>query len=99
VRPAYWLADTFTNQWLDRGLIDGFLHAVARISSSVGGLLRNYFDKPVVNGIGDFFGEGTKWLGRNLKVIQTGRIQQYMLMAIILIFTTMFYLLYRVLQP
>jgi len=99
VRPAYWLADTFTNQWLDRGLIDGFLHAVARISSSMGGLLRNYFDKPVVNGIGDFFGEGTKWLGRNLKVIQTGRIQQYMLMAIILIFTTMFYLLYRVLQP
>jgi len=99
VRPAYWLADTFTNQWLDRGLIDGFLHSVARISSSMGGLLRNYFDKPVVNGIGDFFGEGTKWLGRNLKVIQTGRIQQYMLMAIILIFTTMFYLLYRVLQP
>jgi NADH-quinone oxidoreductase subunit L len=99
VRPAIWLADTFTNKWLDRGLIDGILHGVARIASSVGTVLRNYFDKPVVNGSGDVVGEGTKKLGRNLRVIQTGRIQQYLLMALILVFTTMFYVVYRVVQP
>jgi NADH-quinone oxidoreductase subunit L len=99
VRPAIWLADTFTNKWLDQGLIDGILHGVARIASSVGTVLRNYFDKPVVNGFGDVVGEGTKKLGRNLRVIQTGRIQQYLLMALILVFTTMFYVVYRVVQP
>jgi NADH-quinone oxidoreductase subunit L len=99
VRPAYWLADTFTNQWIDRGLIDGILHGVSRVAFKLGGILRNYFDKPVVNGIGDFFGEGTKRVGRNIKVIQTGRVQQYLIMAIILICSSMFYLLYRVLQP
>jgi NADH-quinone oxidoreductase subunit L len=99
VRPAIWLADTFTNKWLDRGLIDGILHGVARIASSVGSIFRNYFDKPVVNGFGDVVGEGTKKLGRNLRVIQTGRIQQYLLMALILVFTTVFYVVYRALQP
>ena len=58
VRPAYWLADTFTNQILDRGIIDGILHFIARIASNVGHIFRNYFDKPVVNGFGDFVGEG-----------------------------------------
>ena len=99
VRPAIWLADTFTNKWLDRGLIDGFLHGVARVASNVGSIFRNYFDKPVVNGFGDVVGEGTKKLGRNLRVIQTGHIQQYLLMALILVFTTVFYVLYQALQP
>ncbi len=98
VRPAYWLADTFTNQILDRGIIDGILHFIARLSSSVGGILRNYFDKPVVNGFGDFVGEGIKRIGRNLKVIQTGKVQQYLLMALLLAFSAMFYFVFAYLQ-
>ncbi|MEJ2598351.1 MAG: NADH-quinone oxidoreductase subunit L [Anaerolineales bacterium] len=50
VRPAIWLSEVFTSLWLDRQLIDGFLHAVAALSLSIGSGLRNYFDKPVVNG-------------------------------------------------
>lgn len=96
VRPAYWFADTFTNQWLDRGLIDGILHGVARVLYSLGGIFRNYFDKPVINGFGDFMGEGTKKLGRSLRVIQTGRVQQYLLVAFVLAFgTLMYYILLR----
>jgi NADH-quinone oxidoreductase subunit L len=98
VRPAYWLADTFTNQILDRGIIDGILHLIARISSNIGKILRNYFDKPVVNGFGDFVGEGIKKVGRGLKIIQTGRVQQYLLMALILAFGAMFYFVFTSLQ-
>jgi NADH-quinone oxidoreductase subunit L len=98
VRPAYWISDTFTNQILDRGIIDGILHFIARVASSVGGILRNYFDKPVVNGFGDFVGEGVKKIGRGLKVIQTGRVQQYLLMALVLAFGAMFFLAYTFLQ-
>jgi len=94
VRPAYWLADKFTNQFLDRGVIDGILHFVARIASNVGGILRNYFDKPVVNGFGDFVGEGIKKFGRSIKIIQTGRVQQYLLMALVLAFAAMFYFVF-----
>ena len=94
VRPAYWLADTFTNQILDRGIIDGILHFVARIASNVGHVFRNYIDKPLVNGFGDFVGEGIKRVGRGIKVIQTGKVQQYLLMALVLAFGAMFYFVF-----
>lgn len=98
VRPAYWISDTFTNQILDQGIIDGTLHFIARIASSVGGILRNYFDKPIVNGFGDFVGEGVKKVGRNLKIIQTGRVQQYLIMALVLAFGAMFYFVFTILE-
>jgi NADH-quinone oxidoreductase subunit L len=98
VRPAYWLADNFTYQILDRGIIDGILHFIARIASNVGYIFRNYFDKPVVNGFGDFVGEGIKKIGQSLKIIQTGRVQQYLLMALVLAFGAMFYFVYTFVQ-
>ncbi len=64
VRPAYWLAETFTYLWVDRKVIDGFLHLIARITFSVGGFLRNFIDKPIINGFGDFVGESVKRFGR-----------------------------------
>jgi NADH-quinone oxidoreductase subunit L len=99
VRPAYWIAETFTNQWMDRGVIDGFLHIVARTAGRIGGFFRNKIDKPVVNGFGDFIGEGAKKLGRSLRFIQTGRVQQYLLAATILAFGTLFYFIYSLLRP
>ncbi|NJD57815.1 MAG: NADH-quinone oxidoreductase subunit L [Anaerolineales bacterium] len=98
VRPAYWLADNFTNRFLDRGIIDGILHFIARVASNVGHVFRNYFDKPVVNGFGDFIGEGMKKFGQSIKVIQTGKVQQYLLMALILAFGAMFYFVFAFLQ-
>ncbi len=98
VRPAYWIADTFTNQILDRGIIDGILHFIARIASNVGHVFRNYFDKPVVNGFGDLVGEGIKRFGRGIKIIQTGKVQQYLLMALVLAFGAMFYFVFTFIQ-
>jgi len=94
VRPAYWLADNFTNQILDRGIIDGILHFIARVASNVGSIFRNYIDKPLVNGFGDFVGEGVKKVGRSIKIMQTGKVQQYLLMALVLVFGAMFYFVF-----
>ncbi len=95
VRPAYWISDTFTNQILDRGIIDGILHFIARVASNVGHVFRNYFDKPVVNGFGDLVGESVKRAGRGIKIIQTGKVQQYLLMALVLAVGVMFYFLFH----
>ncbi len=84
VRPWYWFAETFTSRWVDRGLIDGFLHGVGAIALRIGAAFRNYFDKPVIN---EFFGDGTgntvKWLGRELRWVQTGRVQQYLIVGLL----------------
>ncbi len=86
VKPTYWFAETFVYQWVDRGLIDGTLHLFGKAANGIGSVIRNYFDLPVIN---RFFGDGTahvtQWTGRNLRPIQSGRIQQYMLVSLIVL--------------
>ncbi|UCF59789.1 MAG: NADH-quinone oxidoreductase subunit L [Anaerolineaceae bacterium] len=97
VRPAYWFAETFTYRWIDRGLIDGFLHAVGRAALRVGSFLRNAIDLPIVNGLADRFSEGVKWAGRTFRVIQTGRVQEYLIIG--LVFTGLLLSYFLLAQP
>jgi NADH-quinone oxidoreductase subunit L len=83
VRPASWVAVTFTSLWMDRIVIDGILHAVASLTGILGHFFRNYIDKPIVNGSGDLVADSTKKLGGEFRTIQTGRIQQYMVLALV----------------
>lgn len=97
VQPAYWISETFSYLWMDRKVIDGILHAVSRFSYTLGLFFRDVIDGPVINGFADYVGEGTKWLGNKLKVIQTGKIQQYMLIALVFVFAALFYFIFNVL--
>jgi len=45
-------------------------------------LLRSKFDLPVVNGAGDNLAGGTRGLGDFLRRLQTGRVQQYLAIAV-----------------
>ncbi len=85
VKPAYWFAETFVYKWLDKGLIDGFLHIFGPATQGLGSIIRNYFDLPVIN---RFFGDGsadvTYGLGERLRAIQTGRIQQYLMFSLVI---------------
>jgi NADH-quinone oxidoreductase subunit L len=83
VKPAYWFAETFTYRWIDRGIIDGFLHAVGRTSLRIGAFLRNYIDVPIVNQGGDLVGESVKQAGTRFRIIQTGRIQEYLAIGLV----------------
>ena len=94
VRPAYWVAEQFTYLFLDRKVIDGFLHLFARLAPWIGKQLREVIDLPIINGlIGDGSASVTQYLGRKLKFIQTGKVQQYMLAALIFSFATLAYFL------
>ncbi len=84
VKPAYWFAETVVYKWMDKGLIDGILHVFGPITDRLGSVIRNYFDLPVIN---RFFGDGsadvTYWFGGKLRAVQTGRIQQYLMFALV----------------
>jgi hypothetical protein len=82
---------------MDRKVIDGFLHLVARITYSLGLFFRDFIDVPVINGFGDFMGEGAKRVGNKLRVIQTGKVQQYMLIALVFVFAAIFYFVFTML--
>jgi len=81
IRPATWFAETFIATWLDRGLIDGFLHAIGRGSLKLGSFLRNAIDLPIINGLVDTFSKGVKQFGQTIRIIQTGRVQGYLIVG------------------
>jgi NADH-quinone oxidoreductase subunit L len=98
VKPAYWVAETFTSLFMDQVVIDGVLHGLARFSLFLGHVFRNKFDKPVIN---EFFGDGTgkavKLSGSSLRKIQVGRVQYYMVASVVVlvIFAFLYYFLKR----
>ncbi|MEM5775064.1 MAG: hypothetical protein AAGU05_08705, partial [Anaerolineaceae bacterium] len=63
-------------------VIDGSLHGIARLGVWLGKIFRNRFDVPVVNGAGDAVGKATRDLGGAMKRVQTGKVQQYMLIGL-----------------
>jgi NADH-quinone oxidoreductase subunit L len=82
VQPTLWLAERAVAFFMDRVVIDGFLHGVADAVWSMGGALR-LFDRVVVNGIGDGIGEAVKAAGRELRALQTGLVQNYLLVVVL----------------
>jgi NADH-quinone oxidoreductase subunit L len=95
VRPVQWFSETVVYKFMDRTIIDGVLHLVTRITYWLGGIFREYFDVPVVNTfIGDTLGGALpQWFGKQLRKIQTGVVQQYMLIAVLVTFGGLFYYL------
>jgi NADH-quinone oxidoreductase subunit L len=85
VRPAIWISETFAYKWIDKGVIDGFLHFIARAAWVIGSVFRFGIDTPVINGAGDALGSGTRGLGGIMRRAQNGRIQQYMIIAVLLV--------------
>ena len=87
IKPLTWFSEVFVSKWMDKGVIDSILHIFGPTTGSIGTAIRNYFDVPVVN---QFFGDGsadaTYWIGKNLRPIQTGRIQQYLILSIVVLF-------------
>jgi NADH-quinone oxidoreductase subunit L len=81
VRPLQWVAEKVVYQLFDKQIIDGFLHFVARAFEWLA--FRNKdFDTYVVNGFGDSVAEGIGKTGDSFKYVQSGRIQQYLAVAI-----------------
>jgi NADH-quinone oxidoreductase subunit L len=81
VRPAQrfaaWMGDVF-----DRQGIDGVLHGIARGTWGLALRFRG-FDTKVVNGGADSVAASIKSFGHWLRDIQTGRVQNYLLLALV----------------
>jgi hypothetical protein len=55
------------------------------VTQGLGSIIRNYFDLPVINRlIGDGSADVTYGIGERLRAIQTGRVQQYLMFALVI---------------
>ena len=76
VQPVHVVASWVTA--IDRCVFDGFLHSVSRWTVDVSRWDRK-FDEGVVDRFVDLLGEVTFAVGRSLRVVQTGKLRQYVM--------------------
>ncbi len=82
IRPTEILAEAVVYQAIDKGIIDGILHGIARAALWVAEGYRA-FDRGVVHRAGDEIAESIKGFGRSFRTIQTGRVQEYLLLSLV----------------
>ena len=80
IRPARWFADNVAAEVIDRGIIDGFLHLIARVFTWIGDFLK-VLNLWLIDGFGDGVPQLINAFGGWLRRLQTGHIQQYILLA------------------
>ncbi len=82
INPSMWFANKVVYQFLDLKIIDGILHGLASFGMWLGNQFRYKFDVPVVNGAGDGLARTTRGTGGLLHRQQTGKVQQYLAIAL-----------------
>jgi NADH-quinone oxidoreductase subunit L len=83
VRPAQWFSETVTYKFLDKGLIDGTLHTIGSIAVWLGNTFKKT-EKYTIDNPPIYLSDGFKWVGRSFRVIQTGRVQNYLLIGMLI---------------
>jgi NADH-quinone oxidoreductase subunit L len=68
-------------KWFDETIVDGFVLLVGRVNRSLG-FVAAWFDKTFVDGLVNAVGAISNAFGSGLRLLQTGRIQQYVSFAV-----------------
>ncbi|KXK54634.1 MAG: putative NADH-quinone oxidoreductase subunit L [Chloroflexi bacterium OLB13] len=79
VKPAQATARV-VSEFVDRGIIDGTLHTIAFVFRWTGDLLK-MLNLWLIDGFGDGVPRLIGWTGLQIRRIQTGRVQQYLLLV------------------
>ncbi len=78
VRPLQWFSRAVASDFVDRGIIDGFLHLIGRVFVWIGDLFK-VLNTWLIDGVGDGIPMLIAMFGRWFRQVQTGRVQQYLL--------------------
>jgi NADH-quinone oxidoreductase subunit L len=80
MKPAHIIGKFCT--WIDRTIFDGIIHGSAKVMIAVSKWDR-LFDESVVDGFVNLLGSSTFAVGRSLRVVQTGRLRQYVMFIVV----------------
>ena len=79
IKFAVWLAKVF--RWIDENIIDGTVLAVGYVNK-MGGFFAAWFDRVFIDGAVNGVGLVSQGFGAAVRLVQTGRIQQYATFAV-----------------
>lgn len=83
VRPAVYVSEVVVYEFMDRGLIDGTLHLIARSVFRIGRLALR-FEQVVISGGVDWLKDQFLVTVREFRQLQTGKIQEYALVSMLI---------------
>lgn len=81
IKPAKWFSKNVVVVFIDKGIIDGTIHLIARVFTWIGDLFK-VLNLWLIDGVGDGIPQGIAKFGTWFKRIQTGQVQQYMLLVL-----------------
>ncbi|MFN8527584.1 MAG: proton-conducting transporter membrane subunit [Anaerolineae bacterium] len=82
VKPSQWVSKNVSYLFLDKGVIDGTLHFIGRAFTWIGDLIK-VLNSWLIDGVGDGVPELVARFGSWIRNVQTGRVQQYMLLIMV----------------
>lgn len=82
VRSLQWFSAKVAYQLIDKGVIDGILRAVAKVAVATGNLFRGA-EKRLIDDPPKWVAAATQGVGKSFRVVQTGRIQNYLLIGVL----------------
>jgi NADH-quinone oxidoreductase subunit L len=81
LRPAVFFSEVVVYAWVDKGVIDGTLHLVARTIYTIGNGMK-WFEETVISGGVDWVKDVVLGWANEARAIQTGKIQEYVLVSL-----------------
>ena len=95
IRPVVWFSEVFVFEVVDKGVIDGILHIVARVIYTIGAAMK-WLEQAI-------FGDGVDWvkdqflaMTREVRQLQTGKIQEYALVSGLIASALAFMIIYLI---
>jgi NADH-quinone oxidoreductase subunit L len=85
IRPTVYISEVVVYEWVDKGLIDGTLHLIARTIFAIGHYARR-FEEVVISGGVDWIKDRVLNIANEFRYLQTGRIQEYALYSVLIVF-------------
>ncbi len=80
-RPTVWFSEKVVYEFVDKGIIDGILHLIARTFYVIGGGLK-WFEETVISGGVDWMKDVFLNVSEEFRYLQTGKIQEYALISV-----------------
>jgi NADH-quinone oxidoreductase subunit L len=81
VAPTVWLSERVIYEIVDKGIIDGILHLIARTFYAIGAWAKR-FEERVISGGVDWVKDQFLSIAREFRYLQTGKVQEYALISV-----------------
>ena len=81
IQPTIWFSERVAYEFLDKGIIDGILHFVARTTYALGAYFKR-FEEVVISGGVDWVKDQFLSVAKEFRYLQTGKVQEYALISV-----------------